>query len=187
MAHSIRRRQVLAAGGAAAIVGLLAGSVVLSRASKETKKVLNEALPEITANDPLDFEVFLALSRLVTGWADLDRDVAALHYEVFSEEPWAAKHVNDLYALLLDKLQGTAAADSALALLQKGDLDGANDWFARHLLTTWYLGIYYHERQTTRVTYEGALMWRVVEDVAPIPGMSDLEYGYWLNPPEGAV
>ena len=58
-------------------------------------------------------------------------------------------------------------------------------WFTSHLLSTWYLGIYYHEqRPTRRVAYETALMFDAIRGRLPIPFVEATGFGVWSEPPD---
>ena len=43
-------------------------------------------------------------------------------------------------------------------------------WFVSHLVSIWYLGVYYHEqRSIQRITSDGALMYEAVRGLLPAP------------------
>jgi len=107
-------------------------------------------------------------------------------YPLFMEEPWGPKHIAAAYEGLTKALASAPGACSAPELIASGALGKGERWFCEHLLVTWYLGIYYHERKTVRVLYTEALMWDPVRELTKVPGLSGGEPGYWINPPTAA-
>lgn len=163
------------------------GSILASTAAKagfldETRKILRGKLSSAGAGK-VSFEVFYGLSKLVTGRSKLSRDIAQDMFPFFMEEPYGPKHIAETYARILNGLSDPQLPKTVPELLAMGYLNSAETWFADHVLTTWYLGIYYHERLVKRLTYEGSLMWEAVADLVPIQGFSDKEHGYWAKPP----
>ncbi len=121
------------------------------------------------------FETFLALSRIVLARSDLDQNVARHLFEAFMDEPWGVDHISSAYAAL----RGDAAVQ--LKLLTPDDR-----WFVSHLVSTWYLGVYYREGQPPqRIAYEGALMHQAMQGLAPAP-LQSVGFGKWTEPPAGA-
>ena len=167
-----------------AILGTaLATSAARSALAAETASVLSRALPRLDDPARPSFKVFFALSRLVTCRSRLDPKAAEKLYPLFMEEPWGPKHVATAYMELTAALKNASAACSAPELIAAGVLGKGERWFCEHLLTTWYLGIYYHQRKTVRALYEEALMWDPVRNFTTIPGLTGGEPGYWINPP----
>jgi hypothetical protein len=178
---NVSRRSVIAAlirGGISAV----AVRYLMSTAAAETAFSLK--LPEAgPPNRTPSFEVFLALSQLLTLRSLLDEASARRMYPLFLEEPWGAHHIHSTYAQLLalpdeaDKLP--RHAHPALG----GKLSKGQVWFASHLLTTWYLGIYYHERTApVRVAYSEALMHDLVHPGIPQRFDEGSGFGAWGNP-----
>ena len=94
-------------------------------------------------------------------------------------EPWGAEHISGAYRKLRQQPNESATVEK----LTEGE-----GWFVSHLLTTWYLGVYYHEkRPTQRVTYEHALMFDAVKDWLPIPLLESTGPGNWQKSPEKKV
>lgn len=139
------------------------------------------------AEEKATLEVFSALSSMITLRDNLDAETTRRMYKVFMDEPWAPDHI-----LRLHKKLGAAIAAGAdrkkLSLKdEKWQLDDGEKWFAGHLLTTWYLGIYYHEkRPTQRITFEYALMFDSVRGLVPIPFFENTPFGEWGDPPKSA-
>jgi hypothetical protein len=148
-------------------------------------------LPELELSLPspgilgtASFEVFMALSRIVLLRDDLDRQMAQRLFKLIMDEPWAPKHIHNAYATLRAAIiKRNKAADrenpASLNVLGAGE-----KWFVSHLVTTWYLGIYYHEQQPTRrVAYSEALMFDAIRGVVPIPYLESTGFGAWADAP----
>lgn len=136
-------------------------------------------LPAPDATDTPSFEVFLALSQLVTLRRQLDVSIARRMYPLFLDEPLGRQHIRSTYAQL-SSLATTTNPDGRdpKAMLGKGEA-----WFASHLLTTWYLGVYYHERMPPhRVAYAEALMFDAVAREMPRRYVDAVGYGAWCHP-----
>jgi hypothetical protein len=132
--------------------------------------------------DKASLEVFRVLSNVITLQDDLDPDATKRMYEVFSAEPWGPEHMLRVY----NKIRAALGDKMRPAMKDKSwQFDEGEKWFAGHVLTTWYLGIYYHnERPTQRVTYEHALMFRSLRGIIPIPLFENTPFGEWANPPK---
>lgn len=128
-------------------------------------------------------ELFHELSRLVTLKDDLDADTVKKMYKVFMDEPWGPEHITAVSS----RIKAALAAGGQRRMLKDPSwkFTEGEKWFAEHLLTTWYLGIYYHEeRPTQRITYEHALMFRALEGKLPIPYLEPTGFGKWAEAPE---
>ncbi len=163
------------------LLALGAGSVFFSTLSpfaRDGGKVwafLGDSTPSL--------ETFAALSSLITLHDDLDADSIARMYKVFMDEPWAPEHIEGLHKKIIGALSDEKKRPSLKDPVWK--FTDGESWFAGHLLTTWYLGIYYHEeRPTQRILYENALQFRAIKGVMPIPYLENVGYGAWTSPPE---
>ena len=168
------------------LLALGAGSVLspyIAAFAEDGKKI---SLPAWDEKPSL--ETFRALSTLVTLHDDLDEDACADMHKVFLDEPWGAEHIVRLYRKIRQALEKGVTREKSPGMKDADwKLDDAEKWFAEHLLTTWYLGIYYHqERPTRRITYENALMFAAIEGVLPIPLIEPVGFGNWSEPPPGA-
>ncbi len=144
--------------------------------------VLRLNLPEAGSVQKPSFSVFLALSQLVTLRTSLDERVAQCIYSLFLDEPWGAYHIHSTYTQLLTLLGKADARESIPSIMAKGELGKGQAWFASHLLTTWYLGIYYHERiPPVRVAYAEALMFDAVSPELPLRYVEATGFGAWGN------
>jgi hypothetical protein len=154
--------------GVAAIL-VYAGSALVRRTA-------NHSTPPSGADPTLPtFDMFLALSRIVLARSDLDQSVARRMFEVFMDEPWAGDRILSAYAAL----RGDATASSS-------NLGSDDRWFVSHLISTWYLGVYYREGEPPqRIAYAGALMHEAMQGLAPAPFQS-VGFGKWSELPAGA-
>ncbi len=135
-------------------------------------------------NQPPTFEIFDALCRIVLARDDLDPALTRRMYEVFMDEPWGPKHIAQTYAALHDALSHQGWDRGARRAAPRPGIGGAERWFVSHLVTTWYLGVYFHEQRVTRrVTLQGALMYEAVRGLMPRPYTEHVEYGRWADPP----
>lgn len=163
------------------LLALSAGGVSLSWWSAFAADGAKIAVPSGEATKAT-LEVFTSLSKLVTLHDDLDPVTVAHMYKVFMAEPWAPDHIlrvyNKIHSALGDKNRKPLKDPS-------WQLDEGEKWFAGHLLTTWYLGIYYHDKlPTQRITFEHALMFRPVQGIIPIPFFENTPFGEWADPPK---
>ena len=144
------------------------------------ESMLNLKLPEAGSAESPSFAVFLALSQRVTLRPQLDKAAARRLYPLFLDEPWGAHHIHSTYTQLRAALQTPATACPA----PSGALGKGQAWFAYHLLTTWYLGIYYHERMPpVRVAYAEALMFDAVWPELPRRYVEGTGFGKWGDAP----
>jgi hypothetical protein len=176
---NVTRRTLIAAllgGGATTLAARYWAAAVVG-------SLLSLKLPQAGAADSPSFEVFLALSCLVTVRPKLDEAVARRMYPLFLEEPWGAHHIHSTYSQLLLILEQHADQPGAKPI-SSGALGKGQAWFAGHLLTTWYLGVYYHERiPPMRVAHAEALMFDVVHPELPRRFVEGTGFGGWADPP----
>jgi hypothetical protein len=176
----VTRRQV--ALGLVAIAG--AAGAAYWRLFAEDRSALDLELPR--AGNPFapSFDVFLALSQIVLVRSRLNTDAARKLHKVFVDEPWGPKHIGHAYAVLRDELARQYRNRGARGQVSFSRLQEGERWFVGHLVTTWYLGVYYHEqRQTQRLLYEDALMFDTIRGVLPIPFLENVGFGAWADPP----
>ncbi|MFT6490712.1 MAG: hypothetical protein ACJAXQ_001495 [Parvibaculaceae bacterium] len=127
------------------------------------------------------FNTFKALSQIVTFRSDLHEPTLETIYRVFHDEPWMAEHTLTSYEQLKPFINQEIAPTSNPKLA----LGEGQKWFTEHLLTTWYLGIYYHDRtQPIRVAYEHALMFDAIKETQPIPLIDATGPRGWSSKPE---
>ena len=164
-----------AAGGSAAAVKLIRRD--------DTAVELGLPSPADPNNPP--FEVFEALCWIALARTKLDVKLVRRMYEIFMEEPWGPKHIGHAYATLYEALAHTGEKlEERREPPPVSRLGSGERWFVSHLVTTWYLGIYYHEqRPTRRITRSGALMYAALRGLAPVPYTESSGYGAWAVPP----
>lgn len=179
----MNRRETVAAIAAGILTELLAPGGRAAAAAEDMPAMLAE-LPRIDDPENPSFDVFYRLSQWVTCRPDLSREDSRILYPVFMKEPWGTKHISTAFAEIRDALTGRTPPPALPEIITSGALGEGEAWFVKHLLTTWYLGIYYHETGDRRLLYEGALMFEAIADTHPIPGFSDREYGFWAEKPE---
>lgn len=181
--RQLSRRAVSKHIAAGAAFAFFSGHKALAEAAKSVATTLEGLGPVAETMTRPIAEQFWVLSRLVTGRDGLSRKNAERMFPLFAAEPWGENNVSALLRKTLDGLSDPRLPNTVSELMDIGLLDEDQLWFATHLMTTWYLGIYYFEGREERVLYEDALMWEVVADFVQVPGFSEQEYGYWTNPP----
>lgn len=127
-------------------------------------------------NEEESFKIFFALCAMVTLRNDLDAETTKKIYELFIAESWGEQNISRLYNKIMSQL-----ADNK----NHKKLDDDEKWFLEHLLTTWYLGVYYHEnQQTQRVAHQTALMFSAAKNILPIPFIEATGFGNWSEQPK---
>jgi hypothetical protein len=174
--------------GLAAGLLTLAGGAALPHwaAAQDDDTQLAIELPPAGSAGAASFEVFLALSQIVLIEADLDRRVARRLHELFSAEPYGPQHVVSCYGALRATflMRGRRGGQQAVA---RATLSSGESWFISHLVTTWFVGIYYHaERPVSWLTLHDAMMYRPVRDLLPVRYVESVGFGNWANPPKKA-
>jgi hypothetical protein len=172
------------------LLALGAGGVSLSywRSAAAAGGSIMTAIDEALAPEKPTLEVFTEVSKLVTLRDALDAETCKRMYAVFLDEPWGPEHILRLYEKISAALKhGVDKRKRPSLKAAAWDFDDGEKWFASHLLTTWYLGVYYHEeRPTQRVAYETALMFEPTRGLLPVPFVDALGYGAWQERPEPA-
>ena len=152
--------------------------------SRAEKLALELSLPPPDNPDAPSFEVFEALSRIVLLRDRLNEQAVRQMYELFMDEPWGPKHIHTSYEELRTALIERNRKVDAKNPSPLRALGPAKKWFVSHLVSTWYLGVYYHqERPTRRVLYEHAIMFDSIRGVIPIPFFENTGFGAWAEPP----
>lgn len=144
MNHGITRRDALLAGMAAAILAAGAGGFPTALYSQA----------------PVTIDQFLALSRRLTGAANLD----------------AAAGKTLLGAFL------STGKGAGLARLAAGK-DGADKRLATGIVAAWYSGICDTASGAIVATFDQALLWRALTFTKPF-GECGGSTGYWSDPPQ---
>lgn len=176
---SMTRREV------ALLLMAAAGSALPHWASAQDDETrLDIPLPPAGGSHAASFDVFMALSRIVLIEADLDQALARQLYDLFLQEPYGPKHIAAAYAALRPAFvkRGKRGGQETVA---QTSLPYGERWFISHVVTTWYVGVYYHpDRPTKWLTRHGAMMYRGVRDLVPSPYEESAGFGRWAAPPE---
>jgi hypothetical protein len=180
----LTRRQIL---GRLMVTTSVAALAVYSGSAVVRHYAGNDSMPPPAADPDIpQFEVFLELSRIVLARSDLDQSVAQRIYQAFMQEPWGPLHIRSAYAALCGDAAPGSQDTGARHAAPLENLAADDQWFVSHLVSTWYLGVYYLENQLPqRMTYEGALMYRALHGLIPAPFQS-VGFGKWTEPPAGA-
>ena len=180
------RRQVVKMMAGLGLTGIVSPFIA---AFADDNTVLN--LPDFSPDAPLEatVELFEAFSTLVTLQADLNNETVNKMYEVIADEPWGKEHLVDAYRAIRIALDAEGSKPDVYPNNQPNiTLTDGERWFIDHILTTWYLGIYYHqERPTQRIAYENALMFTTIRDLVPIPYIDAVGFGGWTDKPVTAA
>jgi len=175
----LTRRQV-----ATAVLLAVGGGTALWWTAPWSDDIWELELPPPGNTEHPPFEVFLALSRIVLMRRDLDGAVARRMYDVFMAEPWGPKHIAEAYAGLRRAVVTRLGKASSKRAAPADVLESGERWFVSHLVTTWYLGVYFHEqRPTQRITLDGALMYDAMRGILVKPYVESMGYGRWVDPP----
>ena len=165
----------------AAVVASASAVIWWRRSDRDT---IAFSLPPVGNPNAPSFEAFIALSCIVLARPKIDEALARRLFEKFKREPWGEKHIGTAYKSLLSEMERRRQPILALNSATLSSIPHDERWFISHLLTTWYLGIYYYENQAPeRITFEGALMYDAVREIAPIPYFSSVGYGGWADLP----
>lgn len=134
-----------------------------------------------------DLDAFMRLSAVVTGVGQLDRETARKILDLIRAEPWGKEHLAQIGEKFLPVRSDKPLPPSRQQLFDPGRFAEGERWFIGHLLTTWFTGVYYHQTGNHVVAYRNALMHVALQDVRPIPGHCEGTFGFWSEPPAGAV
>lgn len=146
----------------------------------------NIELPSSSAD--VDFDHFYSFSCLVCRKQELDHETAEKLYALFEIEPWGREHLFGSY-LKINGFLSELRAGKSFSDIDRIDFTEGELWFISHVMTTWYLGIYYHEsiENPVRVSFEKSLMWLAVEDFVTPPGFAEKPYGHWSALPNSTL
>jgi len=128
---------------------------------------------------------FISLSVFLTGVDQLDRDIARKILDYLLAEPWGAENFEQINAKLSVFIADESSDIPRWRVLHSSRFAEGERWFIRHILTTWFTGIYYYGENVQFITYRHALMNKGLLDIMPASGYSDEPFGFWSMPPEG--
>jgi hypothetical protein len=100
------------------------------------------------------------------------------------DEPWGKEHIVSCYKKLLVLLDTSRLVYPPYTDQVREKLSASEKWFISHLLTTWFVGVYYHESTPAkRILYQQALMFQSLQNDYPTPFIEKVGYGGWVTPP----
>lgn len=149
------------------------------------------AVDELSSEDldknAVDLNAFMRLSENLTGVFGLDQETALKILELIRAEPWGENHLAQIGRRVLPVFSDIPLSTAARQqLFDSRRFSEGERWFIGHLLTTWFIGIYYHQTGDHLIDYRGALMHVALQDIRSIPGHCDGVFGFWSEPPAGA-
>jgi len=161
-----------------------AGSALPRWASAQNDETRLDIQLPAGGSNAATFDIFVALSQIVLIEADPDRALARQLYDLFLKEPYGPKHIASAYAALRAAFMARGKRGGQATVAQ-AQLPHGERWFISHVVTTWYVGVYYHpDRLTKWITRHGAMMYRGVRDLVPRPYEESVGFGRWAAPPE---
>ena len=165
--------------------GILAG-LFTSTQAHAFQALFKSTAPEIQDKNNPSFDIFYRLCQWVTYRENLDKEIAKKVYDIFLVEPWGKHHISSTYTTLKKAIEKDKDKTDIAALLKDKKIKDGEAWFISHLMVTWYLGVYYHEKMPDqRIMYEEALMHEAIEGIAPIRLVGSTPYGDWYDIPKG--
>ena len=140
-------------------------------------------------NNPIDTgnrDLFLELSKLLTGIKELDEDLANEYYHQYLQQK---------FGIDLDELMGiyrkVAAEPRPIEALVERIKDNSQLLHvAKQIVRIWYISQFKEsfdpavETQIYAGHWKNGLLWDIIK--AHPPAYSDQPHGYWADPPEGA-
>jgi hypothetical protein len=185
----VKRRTALSIFFAGPALCMTAPGLWAAVLDPEEHPALDAGLPPLTDPEAPDLAVFERLCEIVCLAPSLDPVTTVRLYDLIKVEPWGLHHVGAVYGKLLAHRGVDGRPRPLNSLLHEGHLSEGEAWFVSHLLTTWYLGIYYHESQPepVRVSFETSRMWAALKGHVEPPGFSTAAPGDWSRPPPGAT
>lgn len=163
--------------------GIIAAAMALQGLPNLAWASLRDDVPQVKDED---FQAFITISVFLTGVKKLDLDIARTIFDYLQAEPWGKEHLEQITVKLSPLLMAESMVVPRWQLLHPTRFNETEHWFVQHILTTWYTGIYYFEGASQFVAYQRALMNVALQDVRPIPGFSNGDFGFWGEPPTGA-
>jgi len=136
---------------------------------------------QATAPASPDLDHFMSLSKLLSGYGDLDSSIGSTY--LTSQRKDAARSA-DLDALFERSGIASSSPPSSLGdLAQRGVFsDPSSLEAASALLANWFSGSYSASGGAATATWNDALAWKACRFTKP-PGMCGGQTGYWAKPP----
>ena len=178
--RGVTRRTVLrtavAAGGVLALGGLNLSQIAAAAAS-----VGAAAMP---ATAPLAGDTFVALSRFLTGHADLNTGLAPRFLDALRRHDAT---IDTQLATLWSTIQSAKLADMDAYMEQLSAKETALTKTAQSVVLAWYLGIVGTGPKAELITYADALMYRPSHGITAIPSYGEGPDSWGKAPPADAL
>ena len=175
---TVSRRTVLrtavVAGGVLALGGLN-----LSRIAAAAATVASAAAPAPMAGDS-----FVALSRFLTGHADLNAALAPHFLDALRHQDAT---IDTQLAALWSTIQSARLADMDAYMDQLSAKETALTKTAQTVVLAWYLGVVGTGHKAEMITYADALMYRPSRGITPIPSYGEGPDSWGKAPPADAL
>ena len=142
---------------------------------------LKQPLAPLPATKTFSFDSFVQLSKTLTKSDSLDHDVSRKIYQLIKNEPWGLQHSQQVYSRVYELQNNRASLNE---ILRPENFSTSQTWFISHLLITWYLGEYFHQRGHQHVSWQHALMFKKLKHIKSAPGYCNGDYGFWSAPPQ---
>ena len=179
----IRRRflSVVALLAAAEPLATSARQNLLSAGSPSPPTAGHEFVADTSLPSSPDLSNFVALSTILTGFTDLERDVAGAYLRSIRADAAQSSALDDLIAR-----SGIASSDppKTLAQLSAKGVFAAPESLALTslILAHWFSGTYSQDRGVVTQTWDTALAWRACTFTKP-PATCGGQIGYWAKAP----
>ena len=178
--RGISRRTVLrsavAAGGVLALGGLNLSQIATAAAAV--------AAPATATAAPLAGDAFVALSRFLTGHADLNAGLAPRFLDALRRQDAT---IDVQLATLWSTIQSAKLADMDAYMAQLSAKETDLTKTAQSVVLAWYLGIVGSGPKAEMITYADALMYRPSHGITPIPSYGEGPDSWGKAPPADAL
>jgi len=127
------------------------------------------AIASLDVSTHTAFQDFLIVCSHLTQEPKRNLSFSYPAFKSVHKEPWGKEHIQSC----AEKIKNN-----------NNDFTDGEQWFLGHVLTTLYLGVYYHQDMPTkRVLYDDAMMFRATQDIAPTPFIQALGQNAWTTKP----
>jgi len=131
---------------------------------------------------PDDLEAFLGLSRLLTGFEDLDPALGQVYLQSLKANPEFEDGLSELYEQA--GFTGGSAPDGLEDLEQAGIFNQESSRsLADKIISLWYTGTYEQGEDTVVATFVDSLAWKSLTFTKP-PTICG-SFGFWAQRPKG--
>ncbi len=132
---------------------------------------------------PTELDLFVALSRILTGEEELDSTLANQYLQrLKAQYPTQMQGILDAFAEIASNTFPPAILEIKQRVLDNRDLQPV----AKQIINIWYtaefIGADGKPKQGSQAQYYSGLLWKVIKAHAPTHSTED--YGYWQTPPK---